>query len=468
VIGLRLRSGSRGALLLGLPIAFWLLSLVPAMFALSPWLFRAGLAVSLLAILCWSVGRVRLALFSPLLLLAASALLFYSLLPALYISSYEGLFLRVFPAGHGLAFEQAASYVGSNAERMILQFSALAMVAHGVLVLVASDGVAGSPDSTRLPDAPPFTTSLVVTVGIGLTALRALIIVSDSLSNPMMEPLLRRVLQDIADAAAPCFSLCLAFLAMRAPASGGRLLYSLVAACGLGLLIIAYTAKAAIMATLASSSLMLVLARPRMRHVLLFGALSSALFVSVLATHSLVRHNYATSLEAVVNAVLYKLILRQASTGNCLRGVLNAHEHSGDFASAFYFVSAVVPRYLWPEKPSLSRGAEYSTLYCENGDQLPERPHSASITLLGEPIIHAGLAGLGVASLVLLAILSIMTISSLSSPLGALAMLALLPWIVDFDQHFALYIANLAKAGLYIAPFLLLLFVYRRRMPQGI
>lgn len=38
-----------------------------------------------------------------------------------------------------------------------------------------------------------------------------------------------------------------------------------------------------------------------------------------------------------------------------------------------------------------------------------------------------------------------------------IGILALIPWTIDFDQHFALYVANLAKAGLVTGAFLFVL-----------
>jgi hypothetical protein len=84
--------------------------------------------------------------------------------------------------------------------------------------------------------------------------------------------------------------------------------------------------------------------------------------------------------------------------------------------------------------------------------------HSASGTLLWEPLAFAGVPGLVVAQILTFMILIILSrIWINGGPYAATGVLALTPWTIDFDQHFALYVANLAKAGLVTGAFLFVL-----------
>ena len=69
--------------------------------------------------------------------------------------------------------------------------------------------------------------------------------------------------------------------------------------------------------------------------------------------------------------------------------------------------------------------------------------------LLGQPVIRGGWIGLFVhAGLLLFALAAIERLNADPHTLSAVVTGALLPWLIDFDQDFALYIANAVKFAL--------------------
>jgi hypothetical protein len=160
-----------------------------------------------------------------------------------------------------------------------------------------------------------------------------------------------------------------------------------------------------------------------------------------------------TVLTNVSEILLSKLVERQAETVFCLDFALK-DAFDSDMATnrdkPGYFLAGLVPRAVWQEKPSLSVGAEYSRRYC--GVLQPpagsnRQVHSASITLLGEPALRGGLVGLGLAGLTLTGVLGwvVWAWRRGQNYIPAMAM-AVSPWLLDFDQHFAMYLATAVKA----------------------
>ena len=89
-----------------------------------------------------------------------------------------------------------------------------------------------------------------------------------------------------------------------------------------------------------------------------------------------------------------KGVLRQTETGHCLSNVLKAHSKEPlEISKQTFWIEGLIPRILWENKPSLSLGGSYAVKYCS---KLPEYlgHHSASITLLGQPVIQGGVIGL--------------------------------------------------------------------------
>ena len=150
-----------------------------------------------------------------------------------------------------------------------------------------------------------------------------------------------------------------------------------------------------------------------------------------------------------------------------MQKVVESHFDKPARNHAFYFAFAVVPRVLWPEKPSLSRGSEFAQIYC-GFESDPGVPNDQSVTLIGEPIIEAGTVGLVTAQAFLAILLVVVTAVLLRNrPTGHIAMAALLPWLADFDQNFSMYFANATKMFLIMLPFIGLLILFDRKFRRA-
>ena len=158
-----------------------------------------------------------------------------------------------------------------------------------------------------------------------------------------------------------------------------------------------------------------------------------------------------------------KVVLRQAETRYCFQKVIDKHrEQPLTATNQLFWLKGLVPRVLWPKKPSLSLGAGYSVGYCGS---TVENQHSASITLLGQPIIHGGLIGLLLhGGLLVVGLGGVVWLARRPRSLATITSVALLPWLIDFDQDFAIYVANAVKFFLVMTPLVLLA---RRLAPRS-
>ena len=103
-------------------------------------------------------------------------------------------------------------------------------------------------------------------------------------------------------------------------------------------------------------------------------------------------------------------------------------------------------------KPNLSRGHEYSWACC-GSKSLPEAPHYELVTLLAEPVVMGGFAGLVAAQAFLgIGLVLVAAIMMRGGPLALIVIVALLPWLIHFQQSFALYFANAVKMFIYMSP----------------
>jgi nitrate reductase gamma subunit len=146
-----------------------------------------------------------------------------------------------------------------------------------------------------------------------------------------------------------------------------------------------------------------------------------------------------------------KLLQRQAISAGCYGRIAERSLSGKQSGNPFYFATALVPRILWPDKPSLSRGSEYAELCGISGAAAAR--HSESITIIGEPILVDGLRGLVVAELTLVALLAAAAYVGLTGgPVRMICLTALLPWLLAVEQHFAMYVGNVFKMALVILP----------------
>jgi hypothetical protein len=157
--------------------------------------------------------------------------------------------------------------------------------------------------------------------------------------------------------------------------------------------------------------------------------------------------------RAVVATVESKAVFRQWESVDCLTGIAQAHAEESNLAAwARALKVGLTPRVLWPDKPDISVTGRSVIRYCATALQDIENigpAQSSSATLLGEPLILGGWSALAAAQVLLVAILGITSLAWISGgPVRAAMMLGLTPWLIDFDQHLIIYIANLTKATL--------------------
>jgi len=169
-----------------------------------------------------------------------------------------------------------------------------------------------------------------------------------------------------------------------------------------------------------------------------------------------VKNAESTVTEYAVAKLLSKLIFRQTTSGACLNEVYEKYP-SSESTNPLFFTMAIVPRALWPEKPSLSRESEYAEKYCGQTGAI-KGSHSESITLLGEPLLNGGILGVIVAQLCLAVFFFIATnLLASGKPAQTILVVALLPWLATFEQHFGVYFANLVKTMIIMLPLFLVL-----------
>ena len=140
----------------------------------------------------------------------------------------------------------------------------------------------------------------------------------------------------------------------------------------------------------------------------------------------------------------------------CLNKVLNYHsEDIFILSKQFFWLEGLVPRIIWPEKPSLSMGKVYTRKYCV----LNSNPnHHSSVTLLGQPFITGGNIGLFLnIGLLILGLSGITLLTRETLSLSTLSVAALTPWLIDMDQNFGLYVANLVKFFFIIFPLIIII-----------
>ena len=76
-----------------------------------------------------------------------------------------------------------------------------------------------------------------------------------------------------------------------------------------------------------------------------------------------------------------------------------------------------------------------------------------TITLLGQPVIQGGGIGLLLhGGILIIALGGVAWLGRKPESLSAVTAVALLPWLIDFDQDFALYVANAVKFFLVMLP----------------
>ncbi len=254
----------------------------------------------------------------------------------------------------------------------------------------------------------------------------------------------------------PLISVCLFYLARSAVGRGWRFGAAVSATAIMAIVTLGFASEGKLMIFIALALALYVvrLTQPTPSRLILTAA--GILFVCVIMVQTV--QAIRTPEESVprtdkiawfMDSIVWKVVLRQTESGFCFRNVMKDHfDTPFEPAKQLFWLKGLVPRVIWPDKPSLSLGAVYATRYC--GIPIDEvTGHSSSITLLGQPVIRGGWIGLFVhAGLLLFALAAIERLNADPHTLSAVVTGALLPWLIDFDQDFALYIANAVKFAL--------------------
>lgn len=431
------------------------------------------------AVLMLGVGLAVVLLRGPRPVLALSPLtafgilcpLFYCILPARLAAEADTTLVGILPA---FSHDALRSYVSGRAELLVLQFAAMCIaVGAGIARLCEGNAASAPVPALRRGGAARGAAALAGAI-IGVLSLVLMMRFRlDGVAAWMSQGLGRQVLDGFAPLIAASIAL-MSFLAVGR-SRGWHFAAIVFGLVGAGALLTTGAAKSAVYAVV--GALLLYVAAARLRGRTLIGMMLLALgaFATSVVLLAELRHGQVSYFAArgpaeltrfVERALVSKTVGRQAETGACLHRVIATHLGAPPARSPFYFLEAIVPRLLWPDKPNLSLGSRYAFDYCgyrpENMDA--GHQHSLSITLVGQPIVNAGLAGLAVAQIVLLCGLAAATLLAVrAGAAGAVALAALMPWLADFDQSFSLYLANGLKMLLYMSPVLVALAAMERK-----
>jgi len=397
-------------------------------------LFRWS-ALALLAAQVWVEARAGRTLYltSPLFLLSAIAAIPFSFLQGMALSYFD------------VPDYDFVSYIGTGAERLVIAFSMAGLLGHGIVSCRASVAAAKGRSQQQSRLLGYAFMALIVTI----TALNVAAFHMPTLrAMPFARPL--------HFLAPPAQAFMLLFLIRQGFQRGLGFNAAVVLAMAISISGMFAVLEGKIPVFILAASFLYWLRMTKASRVkMLSGGVLLVMFVigalqimQVLRvpSQSVFTNNPAVGSAAEVfqRIVVWKGVWRQTDTGYCLKNVIEAHQDENFLLSKqLFWLQGLVPRALWPGKPSLSLGADYSTRYC---GRRSVSNHSSSITLLGQPIIHGGRIGLAVHVGLLIAALGWLTsLSRAPESLPSVALAALLPWLIDFDQDFAMYVANAVK-----------------------
>lgn len=426
------------------------LVLAVALLAMSAWAATGPLETAwrilagglLLAVLGWHLSASRRVLMlSPLLLLGLNSLLFYALLPAAVLPFATMLTQRPF------YLEWAVAFSDSRGEALIFQFGLLCLGCHMLLspiLLRRRDQAPLSPPWPLAPRLRMTAIAVVLTLATLIAGTSTYLKLSGASSGLRQSDWINTPLT-----AATAGVVFLSALLLSGRVNRRTLvLIAVVVTVAIGSVFIAGTGKRSAYATIAIATL--VLARPATafrRNALLGGAFA---VITIIGTAQALHWHASSPMGELAMLFEHKVWGRQIDSGQCLASVVDQRLTAPPKAAPGYFLAGLIPRALWPEKPSLSNGAQHAVEFC---GQSILTVHSASITLLGEPIAQAGWRGLVTAEATLVVILGIVAWLAVGSGAVTTALcVSAVPWLVDFDQDLAFYIANAVKYTVMILP----------------
>ncbi len=412
----------------------------------------------------------RYFILSPLCLLGAVTLIFYSLGPALYGIIFPEPLAYFGTRAPRISHENAITFTESRAEILILQFSAFCFLLLSLMVRQDCQRPVKREKATTNVGSPKHLVNILIVLVVGVAILFLInrwthfgqVFFSSGLGSEFRHAL------------TPLMSVSttsLAYFAAREKPNL-RLLAAFAMTVSLFAMIVSGLAATAVYIAIVTALVFVLRFNPRPRQFLtVIGMTALVLPIAILLT--IIPRGEVKEVESIPAVTEYaaakltsKLVFRQTTSGHCLNKIY-MNSQSAETSNPFYFVIAIVPRILWPEKPVLSRGSEYAENYCGQTGAV-KLQHSESITLLGEPLLNGGILGIVAAQITLAVILCLATILGISGqPVRVIFMVALLPWLATFEQHFAEYFGNLIKVILIMSPFFIVLtFLLRRHQTR--
>ena len=390
-------------------------------------------------------------LTSPLFLLGIMALVFFDLIPGFS----EVLF------GYKIILQNyAALYYGGDAERIIVMFGLSCIAVHSLIVFDLGTRPFTDEDAQR-----PLTRKFGIFVVIALVATLV------NVGNFILQKFGGPHVQAIRSMVPPLLAYCVIYLTHHSLSASVRdkwLIAATIVLTIVGLFFI-LEGKKPFFIMVAGFLFWLRLQNLPLKKIVLLGAFSVLPAIALVQVSQMVRVPHASllydgppqSTSMFARVLRTKIVTRQATTRFCLQNVINEHRNLPFLIeSQTFWIKGLVPRALWPDKPNLSLGNLYAQRYC---GYKPDKKfttwalQSSSITLLGQPFINGGWIGLPLHGGILIVGLGVVVFLGRNPySLKSVSAVAMLPWLIDFDQDFALYVANAVKFLLVMLPLIFL------------
>jgi hypothetical protein len=401
----------------------------------------------------------RILIISPLLVLSVLALVGYSFVEALFAQFPDYFSYEKKPDPRTL------SYPGSLGESLVLQFIAFCLLLTAIIFRLA-------PDGAPKWDDPSLRHPMVVVTAVAALAIVASVVVDISVaSNPALKGFLTTGIgKQFADSGDPITALSFAVLAYGA-GTRGRVLTALFFSLAIIYLMVKSSIglvqmPIAIVVVAVTFYLLIGKKNPYVIGLAACVILAFALIIVFGIAHTRYKTDLgptASVFKTIKFVLSYKVILRQGQSAYCFNTIVSGHRPAPNSEKPFYFLSAVVPRFIYKDKPNLSRGHEFVTKYCGDTSTL-NKQHYELVTILAEPVLEGGFTGLAAVQLFLGVSLTFVTLVMLrGGPITVITIVALLPWLTHFQQSFALYFANSVKMYFYMLPAIALLWWWMRR-----
>lgn len=378
-------------------------------------------------------------LTSPLYLLGAIVVVFFSL--------FLGVFETQFP---GRPFHGIESFYGSDADRAFVCFGLICLATHGLLAAWHADG--------RMPHARKTNSAggriaLFGSVAMILTAINVANFISWKTGGPHITAIRSTV--------PPALAFCGIYLIYLTKDSWRKslplvLLILVVSIAGQFFIL---EGKKPVFMVVAGVLFWLRLRDVSVRKLVISGVMLCVLAAALIQLvqvarvphFSVISSDVGNPLEMLEKVFRAKAVLRQAETRFCFQNVIDRHgDQPFEAHKQMFWLQGLVPRLLWPDKPSLSLGQHYAQSYCM---EKKGSTHTASISLLGQPVVQGGWLGLWLhGGILVLCLAGLTRIGRHPHGLRTVWVAALLPWLIDFDQDLAMFVANAVKFSMVMAP----------------